>query len=193
MRTTGSTVEEFYAGGATLYDIERKTIKLADIKPNEYLNVVMDGRNFVEASKVQVTYGRIESIDASSGVLTVRGNEGSASVHQLGKNPVIQVDESSTGSVNALKTGDRVFVRKNVDGLTTVNLITGTKRSFWRVSGDDLYVKRSLAESNYIFNMASNVYVHSKGDKISLSTIKEDTEIMLYIVKNKVVEIERLS
>jgi hypothetical protein len=54
-------------------------------------------------------------------------------------------------------------------------------------------VKRSLAESNYIFNLASNVYVHSKGDKISLSTIKEDNEIMLYIVKNKVVEIERLS
>ncbi|PZM65496.1 S-layer homology domain-containing protein [Paenibacillus dendritiformis] len=194
LRTSGSKVEEFSVGSTSFYDLDRKRIKLADIKPNEYLNVVMDGRNFVEASKVQVTYGRIESIDASSGVLMVRDNEGSASVHQLGKNPVIQVDDSSsTSSINALKTGDRVFVRKNADDLTTVNLITGTKRSFWRVSGDQLYVKRSLAESNYIFNMAPNVYVHSKGDKISLSTIKEDTEIMVYIVKNKVVEIERLS
>ncbi|GAC44109.1 S-layer homology domain-containing protein [Paenibacillus popilliae] len=193
LRTSGSTVEEFSVGSTSFYDKDGKSIKLADIKPNEYLNVVMDGRNFVEARKVQVTYGRIESIDASTGVLMVRDNEGSASVHQLGQNPVIQVDESSASSVNALKVGDRVFVRKSVDGLCTVNLITGMKKSFWKVSGDELYVKRSLAESNFIFNLAPNVYVHSNGDKISLSTIKEGSDIMLYIVKKKVVEIERMS
>lgn len=195
LRSNGSTIEEFYVGSATIYDLNNNKIKIADLKDNDYVNVVLDGRSIVEVRQVQVTYGRVESVDTNNGSIRVRDNSGSLSVHQVGKNAQIQVDNSSTSNLSALKEGDRVEVRKDTSDLAVVKLISGVKRSFWRYnsSTSELYVKRTMAENNYIFNVHPNAFIHSKGEKISLSSIKEDTDIMLYMIKDQVVEIEKVS
>ncbi|MCY9515845.1 S-layer homology domain-containing protein [Paenibacillus apiarius] len=194
LRSAGTTIEEFYVGGVPVYDLKNNRIKLEDIKPNDFVNAVLDGRSITEVRQVQVTYGRVDSVDTNTGVVTVRDNAGNLSVHQVGKNAQIQVDQS-TASLSTLKTGDRVEVRKDVKDLPVVKLVSGTKRSFWRYDSKsgELYVKRSLAENNYIFKVHPNAHIHSSGNKIDLSSLKEDAEIMLYFVNNQVVEIEKLS
>ncbi|WP_233696454.1 S-layer homology domain-containing protein [Paenibacillus profundus] len=194
LRSSGTTIEEFYVGGVPVYDLKDNRIKLEDIKANDFVNVVLDGRSIVEVRQVQVTYGRVDSIDTNTGVLTVRDNAGDVSVHQLGKNAQIQVDQSSS-NLSALKTGDRVEVRKDAKDLPVAKLVSGTKRSYSRydTQNSELYVKRSLSENNYIFKITPNAYIHSSGDKINLSSLKEGTDIMLYFVNNQVVEIEKLS
>jgi len=196
LRSSDSKVEDFYVGNAKIYDLNNKEIKIADLKDNDYVNVVMDGRSIVEVRQVQVTYGRVESVDTNNGTIRVRDNAGSLSVHQVGKNAQIQVDNSSsTSNLSALKEGDRVEVRKDTSDLSAVKLVSGMKRSFWRYNSNtnELYVKRTMAENNYIFKVHPNASIHSKGEKISLSSIKEDTDIMLYIIKDQVVEIEKVS
>lgn len=192
---SGSTVEDFYIGSVPISDLNNQKIKIDDLKDNDYVNVVIDGRSIVEVRRVQVAYGKIESVQTDTGIVMVRDNSDSHFVHQVGKNAQIQGDHSSTLNLNTLKVGDHVEVRKDANDRMVVTLINGTKHRFWRYneSTNELYVKRSLSENNYIFNLHPKAFIHAKGEKISLPSIKEDSDIMLYIVKGQVVEIEKLS
>ncbi|UHA73028.1 S-layer homology domain-containing protein [Paenibacillus sp. 481] len=194
-RTNSNTIEEFYVGTAPVKNMARELVKLSDVRPNEYYNVVMDGRTVVEMSRSSVVYGTIDSLDTSKGVMMVKDSAGQMSIYQVGTGTQILVDNSSTTNLNAIKVGDRVEVRKDIYDKTIIRHVKELKRTFWKHDSrtNEVYVKRSMADTSFIFKLHPNAYVHQKGQKINVSSLQDNSDIVLYVIKDQVVEIEKVS
>lgn len=182
----GTKVEEFYIGNATIFDLNNQRIGIKDLQDDNDVHIVFDGRSVAEIRQVEWTYGKVESIHTDTGIVRIRTNDGAVST--------CQVDQATTIDLRTLRVGDRVEVYKDVNNKSVLQVSNGMKRSFWRHNSqtNELYVKRSLAENHYIFPLHPQVLIHANGEKISFASMKENSEIMVYMMRNQVVEIEKL-
>lgn len=180
---------EFYTDKAVLTDENGQAIRVNDLRAGTLINVNFVGTTASSVQYVKLTLGQIVEVDAAGGAITVKAfNGANEKVSTAGKVKVIRGGVVST-NLNSLTGNDRVEVRKDIDGTTIVKVLDSLSRSYWRYDNGDVYVKRSYTTENNRFPASSNLYVHEKDQNLSVQSLKENDNIVLYFNNGTVVEI----
>ncbi len=82
-------------------------------------------------------------------------------------------------------------VRKDADGAIIIRVLTQLSRAFSRAdsSSNELQVKRSNLNDPYRYTFASNVYIHQGDTTLSVQSLKENDNIIMYFNNDVIVEI----
>lgn len=180
---------EFYADKVVLTDENGQSIRVSDLRPGTLINVSFVGTTPTAVQTVKLTLGQIMNVDSAGNKLTVKEfNSANQTIDTAGKVKINRGGVTST-NLNSVTVNDRVEIRKDVDGTTIVKVLDTTSRSFWRYENGDVFVKRKNTTENYRFPAASNLYVHEGDQNLSVQSLKENDNIVLYFNNGAVVEI----
>ncbi|MDZ4938538.1 hypothetical protein GNF65_15030, partial [Clostridium perfringens] len=85
--------------------------------------------------------------------------------------------------------GDRVEIRKDIQGVTIVQVLEKVERAFWQASNTEIQVKRKSINDNFRYALSDKVFVHQGDTTLSVQSLKENDNIVLYLNNGVVVEI----
>jgi hypothetical protein len=168
-----------------------ESIKLTAVKSGDFLNVTFDGSTPLAIQLVKLTTGQISSVDAAANNLVVKEYAGAAQNFAVSGGVRIIRDGATTTALSNLTTADRVEIRKDTDGATVIRVLPQLTRSFSRYdsSTNSLVTKRANLNDKYQFTLASNVYIHQGDTTLSVQSLKENDNIIMYFNNDIVVEI----
>ncbi|WP_379162506.1 S-layer homology domain-containing protein [Paenibacillus sp. sgz5001063] len=175
-------------------DESGQTIKISDLKVGGFVNATFSGSTPLSLQSVKLTTGQLTAVDAATGTLTVKDYiSGIQTFTATGGVKIIR-DGSTATTLGSLTTADRVEVRKDSAGALIIRVLSQQTRTFWRYESatNKVLVKRSSTEdNNYEFVLASNVYIHQGDTTLSVQSIKENDNIIMYFNNNILVEIAK--
>jgi hypothetical protein len=168
-----------------------ESIKLTAVKSGDYLNVTFDGSNPLAIQTVKLTTGQISSVDAAANSLSVKEFASAAQNISVSGGVRIIRDGTTTTALSNLTAADRVEIRKDTDGATVIRVLPQLTRSFSRYDSttNSLVTKRANLNDKYQFTVASNVYIHQGESTLSVQSLKENDNIIMYFNNDIVVEI----
>ncbi|MNO52672.1 S-layer protein sap precursor [compost metagenome] len=168
-----------------------ESIKLTAVKSGDYLNVTFDGSTPLAIQTVKLTTGQISSVDAAANSLSVKEFASAAQNITVSGGVRIIRDGTTTTALSNLTTADRVEIRKDTDGATVIRVLPQLTRSFSRYESatNSLVTKRANLNDKYQFTVASNVYIHQGDTTLSVQSLKENDNIIMYFNNDIVVEI----
>lgn len=188
VKANGAT-SDIYTDKATLTGDSGQAILLADLRPGTLVNITLQGLTAVSVAEVKLTLGEVTSLDASGNVLTVKDHSGNSQT--LGVSGGVKVVKNGTTASNlsTLTQGDRVEIRKDIQGVTIIQVLEKIERAFWQANNTEIQVKRKSINDNYRFTLSDKVFVHQGDTTLSVQSLKENDNIVLYLNNGVVVEI----
>ncbi|WP_145035594.1 S-layer homology domain-containing protein [Paenibacillus sp. Y412MC10] len=188
VKANGAT-SDIYTDKATLTGDSGQAILLADLRPGTLVNITLQGLTAVSVAEVKLTLGEVTSLDASGNVLTVKDHSGNSQT--LGVSGGVKVVKNGTTASNlsTLAQGDRVEIRKDIQGVTIIQVLEKIERAFWQANNTEIQVKRKSINDNYRFTFSDKVFVHQGDTTLSVQSLKENDNIVLYLNNGVVVEI----
>ncbi|SMG25962.1 S-layer homology domain-containing protein [Paenibacillus aquistagni] len=195
LRDTDNIVKEIYVGSQPIYNEKNERINLSSLTTNDVVNAIFDGSNLVELRVIPVTTGIVESVDTSNGVVVIKNYAGQTSTYSSANGLTVLASTGAASSISSLKVGDRVEARKDAKNASVLKVQAGLSKTFWKydASSRELSVRRSnLNDNNYRYTISPNAYIHSNGNTISVSSLKDGDSLVLYLQKGQIVEIEKL-
>lgn len=174
-----------------LTDEAGESIKLTALKAGDYLNVTFDGSTPLAVQAVKLTTGQVSSVDAATNTLVVKEYAGATQTFAVSGGVKIIREGTTTTALSNLTTADRVEIRKDTDGSTIIYVLPQLSRSFSRYDGttSSIVTKRANLNDKYQFTIASNAYIHQGDTTLSVQSLKENDNIIMYFNKDIVVEI----
>ncbi|WP_036604516.1 S-layer homology domain-containing protein [Paenibacillus assamensis] len=195
LRDTSRQVEEHSVLSVPVYGFNNEKLSVSDLRPDDVVNAVFNGRSLVELRKVAVNTGRIEAIDASAGIVTIKDYKGQTSTHPINNGvTVIAANGTTSNSAAALQVGERIEIRKDANNATVLKVMAGEKHNFWKYDANtkELFVQRtSVSGSQPRLIVLPEALVHSKGQTLNWSSFKNGDSITIYLMNGKVVEVEK--
>ncbi|NMO97980.1 S-layer homology domain-containing protein [Paenibacillus lemnae] len=179
----------FYTDKAQMTDENGQMLRISDLRQGSLINVQFVGTTPVVIQEVKLTLGQIVSVDAAGNSLTVKAFNGANQPIVISGAVKVIRGGAVSSSLSSLTTNDRVEVRKDIDGTTIVKVLDSLSRSFWRYENGDILVKRTYTTDDYRFRAASNVFVHQNDQNLSVQSLKENDNIVLYFSNGSVVEV----
>lgn len=165
--------------------------KPADLKVGSLINVSFDGNTPQSIQVVKQTWAEISSISGST--VTYKTAAGSSESVNTSNVKVVKNGSTST-TLAALTVADHVIFTKDADGTPVFQVLSPVSKTFWTysASSNELQVKRtSTTDSNYRFQLSPNVYIHQGDNTLSVQSLKDNDNIVLYLLNNVVVEISK--
>ncbi|WP_223070332.1 S-layer homology domain-containing protein [Paenibacillus caui] len=184
--------QSFYVDKAVLLNDSGATIKVSDLTAGAIINVAFNGTTASSVQLVKVTYGKVVSADASS--LALKTFTGTSSVFQAAGSVKVVRGAAISTSLTNLTASDHVSIRKDADGSTIVTVLTPVSRTYWRYdsTSKELFVKKeSLSDTNYRFALQPETYIHQGETTLTVQSLQENDNIVLYFDGDKLVEIEK--
>ncbi|GGF74611.1 hypothetical protein GCM10010912_19820 [Paenibacillus albidus] len=169
-----------------------QAVKLTELVSGEFINVTFDGTTPLSVQFVKRTAGQVAAVDAASGTLSVKDYAGAVQNFTASAGVKIIRDGTTTTALGNVTTADRVEVRKDANGALIINVLSQANRIFWRyeTTTSELLVKRAnLNDNNYRFRVSPNAYIHQGDTTLSVQSLKENDNIVLYINNGIIVEI----
>lgn len=188
VKTSGST-SDIYTDKANLTGDNGQAILLSDLRPGTLVNITLQGLTAVSIAEVKLTLGEVTSIDSSGNILTVKDHSGNSQTLGVSGGVRVTKNGSTATNLSVLTQGDRIEIRKDIQGVTIIQVLDKLERAFWQASNTDIQVKRKSINDNYRFTLASNVFVHQGDTTLSVQSLKENDNIVLYLNNGVVVEI----
>ncbi|MGZ9584103.1 S-layer homology domain-containing protein [Paenibacillus marinisediminis] len=188
-------IEDYSLSNVALYDTNNNRITVSNINKGDVLNAVFDGTALVELRKVNVSMGRVQSVDVADGKVVVKDYNGQLYTFNSADGLTVLTDTGSTSNIATLKVGDRVEGRKDALNKPVLKVIPGSERTFWKYDSKtkELYVTRKANDTskNY-FQLHPNVIIHdAAGQTISVESLKNDDKLVLYFLNDQIIEIEK--
>lgn len=169
-----------------------QSIKIGDLKVGDYVNATVSGSTPLALKAIKQSTGMVTSVDAASGTLVLKDYTGvSQTIAATGGVKIIR-DGATTGSLGNLTTADRVEVRKDADGSTIITVLKQLSRSISRydsLNGQIVTKRSSISDTNYQFYISPSVYIHQGDTTLSVQSLKENDNIILYFKNDTVVEV----
>lgn len=188
VKANGST-SDIYTDKATLTGDSGQAILLADLRPGTLVNITLQGVMAVAIAEVKLTLGEVTSVDASANALTVKDHAGNSQTIGVSGGVKVVKNGSTASNLTTLTPGDRVEIRKDIQGVTIVQVLEKVERAFWQASNTEIQVKRKSINDNYRYTLSDKVFVHQGDTTLSVQSLKENDNIVLYLNNGVVVEI----
>ncbi|MEK8127348.1 S-layer homology domain-containing protein [Paenibacillus filicis] len=166
-----------------------------DLLVDDYVKATFTGSKMDLVSIVNTVRGKINTVDATLGTITVQDFQGGVNVLPLGQNfSVKKPDGTLSSSLTDLKAGDRVEIIKDASEKTIIHQAATYKRtiaSYDTILGH-LLLKPSGTNSKDRYALFGRAYVHKGTQSVNASALTENSEVNLYIIDDKIYEIEQL-
>ncbi|MFC4598032.1 S-layer homology domain-containing protein [Cohnella hongkongensis] len=153
------------------------------------LNVTFKGRNAIKIKAYPVTYGRVTSVNASANSIELVTNAGTPVTRTFATAPTVMRNNAVVGSLSSIKSSDRVEIRVDENDKTVIEIIPAISKQYLNHNSTTLFVNRASLNENNTYELHPQVYIHQGANTVSLSSMKKDDPLSLYIVRGKVVEI----
>lgn len=188
VKANGAT-SDIYTDKATLTGDSGQAILLADLRPGTLVNITLQGLTAVSVAEIKLTLGEVTSLDASGNVLTVKDHSGNSQTLGVSGGVKVVKNGSTASNLSTLTQGDRVEIRKDIQGVTIIQVLEKIERAFWQANNTEIQVKRKSINDNYRFTLSDKVFVHQGDTTLSVQSLKENDNIVLYLNNGVVVEI----
>lgn len=188
VKANGAT-SDIYTDKATLTGDSGQAILLADLRPGTLVNITLQGLTAVSVAEVKLTLGEVTSLDASGNVLTVKDHAGNSQTVGVSGGVKVVKNGSTASNLSTLVQGDRIEIRKDIQGVTIIQVLEKIERAFWQANNTEIQVKRKSINDNYRFTLSDKVFVHQGDTTLSVQSLKENDNIVLYLNNGVVVEI----
>lgn len=169
-----------------------QTLKIGDLKVGDYVNLTVSGSTPVSLQYIKQNTGVVSSVDAAAGSFVLKDYAGTSQTFAVSGGVKIIRDGVTTTGLGSLTTADRVDVRKDADGSAIVTVLKQLSRSVSRYDSlnNQIVTKRSsLSDTNYQFAITSSVYIHQGDTTLSVQSLKENDNIILYFKNDVLVEV----
>ncbi|OMF69676.1 S-layer homology domain-containing protein [Paenibacillus glucanolyticus] len=186
---SGGTTSDIYTDKATLTGDSGQAILLADLRPGTLVNITLQGTTAVAVAEVKLTLGEVTGIDTSGNMLTVKDHSGNTQTLGVSGGVKVVKNGSTATNLSTLVSGDRVEIRKDIQGVTIVNVMEKLERAFWLANNSEIQVKRKSINDNFRYALSDKVFVHQGDTTLSVQSLKENDNIVLYLNNGVVVEI----
>ncbi|MGG1877010.1 S-layer homology domain-containing protein [Paenibacillus cisolokensis] len=183
------TTSDIFTDKATLVGESGQAIVLADLRPGTLVNVDLQGTTAVRIAEVKLTLGEVTALDASGTNLMVKDYSGVSQSVNVSAGVRVTRNGSTAPNLSTLSPGDRVEIRKDIQGVTIIHVMDKLERSFWRLDNAELHVKRRSVNDQYRFPYADKVFVHQGDTTLSVQSLQDNDNIVLYLNHGVVVEI----
>ncbi|WIV17895.1 S-layer homology domain-containing protein [Paenibacillus polygoni] len=190
VKKDGAT-SQIYVDKLTITGDNGAALKPADLKLGSLINVSFDGNTPQSIQVVKQTWGEISNI--SGNTVTYKTATGSSESVNTNKVKVVKNGSTST-TLSSLTAADHVILTQDADGTPVFHVLSPVSKSFWTysASSNELQVKRtSTTDTNYRFQLSPNVYIHQGDHTLSVQSLKDNDNIVLYLLNNVVVEISK--
>lgn len=166
-------------------------IALSELKSGDFVNLAFDGSTPLTLQAVKQYAGQVTAVDAAAGTLTVKDYSGAAQTLAAGSGVRIVRDGVTSSALSSLSTADRILARKDAGGVVIISVLSQQSRTFARYESgtNQIITKRANLNDNYQFTLAPNVYIHQGDTTLSVQSLKENDNIIMYFNNDKIVEI----
>lgn len=188
VKANGAT-NDIYTDKATLTGDSGQAILLADLRPGTLVNITLQGVMAVAIAEVKLTLGEVTSVDPSANTLTVKDHAGNSQTLGVSGGVKVVKNGSTASNLTTLTPGDRVEIRKDIQGVTMIQVLEKVERAFWQASSTEIQVKRKSINDNFRYVLSDKVFVHQGDTTLSVQSLKENDNIVLYLNNGVVVEI----
>ncbi|MFI2855688.1 S-layer homology domain-containing protein [Paenibacillus sp. JSM ZJ436] len=178
-----------YTDKTVMSDENGQPIQLSALKPGSLVNVQFTGITPTSIQEVRLTLGQVMAVDAAANTLTVKGFNGTQQVISAAGGVKMNRGGAVSTSLAGLTLNDRVEVHKDITGVTEVKVLDSLSKTFWKSQNGEIYVKRTYTTDEYRFRTSSSVFVHQNDQNLSVQSLKENDNIVLYFNNGTVVEV----
>ncbi|MFE0559555.1 S-layer homology domain-containing protein [Paenibacillus sp. NPDC058910] len=188
VKANGST-SDIYTEKTIFTGESGQAILLNDLRPGALVNITFQGLTPVAVAEVKLTLGEVTSADVSGNSLTVKDYSGNSQTLGVSGGVKVVKNGSTASNLSTLTAGDRVEIRKDIQGVTIVQVLEKVERAFWQASNTEIQVKRKSINDNFRYALSDKVFVHQGDTTLSVQSLKENDNIVLYLNNGVVVEI----
>ncbi|MBT2760653.1 S-layer homology domain-containing protein [Paenibacillus sp. ISL-20] len=188
VKANGST-SDIYTEKTIFTGESGQAILLNDLRPGALVNITFQGLTPVAVAEVKLTLGEVTSADVSGNALTVKDYSGNSQTLGVSGGVKVVKNGSTASNLSTLTAGDRIEIRKDIQGVTIVQVLEKVERAFWQASNTEIQVKRKSINDNSRYALSDKVFVHQGDTTLSVQSLKENDNIVLYLNNGVVVEI----
>ncbi|WP_434750611.1 S-layer homology domain-containing protein [Paenibacillus amylolyticus] len=183
---------QFYVDQAVLTGDNGQSITASQLTSGNLINVTFEGTTPKAVQVVKRTMAEVTAVDATS--VTLKQFNGSTDKVSVSGPVKVMKSGSTLTSLSNLTVGDRVEMTKDTDNSTRFRVLTVMSKQFWSYDGvgNQILVKReTTSDMNYRFALGSNVFVHQGDNTLSVQSLRDNDNIVLYLLNNVVMEIQK--
>ncbi|WP_438351155.1 S-layer homology domain-containing protein [Paenibacillus sp. FA6] len=190
---SGSGTNYVYLDKATVTSDSGQSMKASDLQIGQIVNVTYSGETAISAQVTKLISGEVLAVDTAASNITVKSFAGGTDVVKAtGAIKILRAGSTST-VLNSLIPGERVEIRKDVDGTTIINVLSKIEKTFWKYTDTsrEFYVKKQLANDKNLYKLSPNAYIHQGDTTLSVQSLRENDKIVLYFHNDVIVEIQK--
>jgi trimeric autotransporter adhesin len=188
-----SAVEEWtIPSTAVLQDETGAAVTLGQFAPSSVVNVSFQGKTPVKIKSVNITYGKVVSVNTTASTVDIALANGSTVTRLIGLSPLIVRDNTTSASLSAVQPDDRVEIRKDENDRSVLQVVPAVRKDFWYYdpTARTVNVWHSGTEQ-YSYEVDPQVYIHQGSTLLTMSSLNNHDAISLYVLRGKVIEIAK--
>ncbi|TVY11661.1 S-layer homology domain-containing protein [Paenibacillus cremeus] len=171
----------------------KATHAFEDIQVDDYVKANFNGSQLTQLVMLKTVRGKVTSVDATLGTITVQDYQGGVQVLPVGQQFTVKANGATSSALSTVKVNDRVEVSKDVNDKMIINVAATAKRT---IASYDyvlnlLQLKPTAAGDKTTYNFYAKAYLHQGTQAVAASTFVENDEVNVYVLDDKIMEIEK--
>lgn len=179
--------------GVPIVKADQSVGSIADFAIDDYVKLTFKGLAVVKAELISPVRGKVTAVDAASTSLTVQDFSGKSQVINAGSNYGVKLNGGVAWSFSSIKVGDRVQVMKDANDKIMIQVAVGSKREVDNYNNvvNQFYFKATSSGEKTAYSIFPRAYFHKGTDVVSVSSFAAGDQVTLYVLDDKIVEIEK--
>lgn len=167
-------------------------VAISGLQIDSPLEMNFIGTSLESVQVLDAIRGKVTSVDAAAGKITVTDYSNNTQVVEAGANATVKSGSTVLASIAALSPEDRVEIVKSGDGRTTVLVVAGVQRmvqSYNATTKEIIFYKPTLNDkANYL--LIDKAYIHQGTQQLDPASLAGAT-VTVYFLNDKVLEIAK--
>ncbi|KRE32351.1 S-layer homology domain-containing protein [Paenibacillus sp. Soil724D2] len=179
--------------GVPIVKADQSVGSITDFAIDDYVKLTFKGLAVVKAELISPVRGKVTAVNAASSSLTVQDFSGKSQVINAGSNYDVKLNGGVAWSFTSIKVGDRVQVMKDASDKLLIQVAVGSKREVDNYNNvvNQFYFKATSSGEKTAYSIFPRAYFHKGTDVVSASSFAAGDQVTLYVLDDKIVEIEK--
>ncbi|TDF99392.1 S-layer homology domain-containing protein [Paenibacillus piri] len=165
----------------------------ATIQQDDYVKVSYSGNTLTNATILKTTRGKVTAVDTTTGLVTVQDFASGVQAIPVGQKFVIKQGGVTSANLSDVKVNDRVEIISDAVDKTIINVAASSKRTVATYDSvlNQLVLKSTPNNDKTTYNFYTKAFMHKGMELVSPNAFVENDEVTIYVLANKIIEIEK--